>query len=106
MQVIRYAKLPVTYSVGQLQSELMTSQKEWSPHFNSRDYTGSWIVLPLRSPGGATDNIYADLMANEGFADTIYMQQFPTVKNIVAGLLCPVMAARFLNLQAGSVFLL
>ncbi len=100
--MIRYAQLPVTYDVEAIQSELLSSKKNWQPHFNTRDYTGLWNVLPLRSPGGTTANIYADLMGNQTYADTAYIEQFPTVKKIIAGLECPVMSVRFLNLQSGS----
>jgi hypothetical protein len=103
MDVIRYAKLPVTYNAEAIQSELQSSQNGWKPHFNTYDYTGSWNVLPLRAPGGNHANIFADLMTNEGYNDTIYMEQFPTVKKIIAGLHCPIMAVRFLNLQACAV---
>jgi len=103
MQVIRYARLPIFYDAGQIQNELSLSAKAWMPHFNTYDYTGSWHVLTLRSPGGNEANIFAELMANSTFADTIYMERFPAVKKIVNALNCPIMSVRFLNLQAGAV---
>jgi len=103
MHVIRYAKLPVIYNTGAIQAELLSSQKDWKPHFNTYDYSGSWTVMALRSPGGSHENIIPDARGNENYRDTAYMDDFSSVKNLIKSLNCQVLTARFLNLQAGAI---
>jgi len=101
--MVRYAKLRLPFDLQTLQAELTATQDEWQPHLNSFHYSGSWKVLSLRSPGGNHKNISPDLINEEGFEDTIYMEHFPSVVKLLVSLQCPVMASRFLNLRAGSV---
>jgi hypothetical protein len=101
--MIRYAKLPVGFDLKKMQAELLTAGMEWRPHINTYHYTGSWAVLPLRSPGGDHKNPVPDLIGESEYRDTIYIKQFPSVKNLVLTIKCPVMSVRFLNLQAGAV---
>jgi quercetin dioxygenase-like cupin family protein len=101
--MIRYAKLPLAFDLKAMQAELLATGTEWRPHINQYHYTGSWVVLPLRSPGGDHANPVPDLMNETEYRDTLYMDQFPSVKKIASSLQCPVMSVRFLNLQAGAV---
>ncbi|HZY35667.1 MAG TPA: aspartyl/asparaginyl beta-hydroxylase domain-containing protein [Mucilaginibacter sp.] len=101
--MIRYAKLPLDFDVKAIQSELLSlAEAEWQPHFNSYHYTGSWTVLALRSPDGSSDNIIPELMQSDDFAETKYMAYFPSVKKMLAGVKCPIMSVRFLNLKPGA----
>jgi hypothetical protein len=102
--MVRYAKLPLSFDVKAMQSELSAACKDWRPHLNTYHYSGSWTVLPLRSPGGDDENIVPDLIGKHNeYLDTLFMGQFPSVKTLVSILCCPVMSVRFLNLQAGAV---
>jgi len=101
--MVRYAKLPLVFDVQAMQAELLNAGTEWQPHINTFHYTGAWDVLPLRSPGGDHKNPVPDLLGQSQFTDTIYMDRFHTVKNLVFSLQCPVMSVRFLNLKAGAV---
>jgi quercetin dioxygenase-like cupin family protein len=102
--MIRYAKLPVPFDVTAMQDELTVASTEWQPHLNKYHYTGSWQVLALRSPGGDHKNIVPELLGKHSeYQDNIYMKLFPSVKKLISVLHCPVMSARFLNLQAGAV---
>lgn len=102
--MIRYAKLPVTYNIESTQDELLRAGGQWAAHLNTYHYSGSWIVLPLRSPGGRHDNPVPELMGRDtSFTDTINMADFPSVKKLLDGFKCPVQSARFLNLKAGAV---
>lgn len=100
--MVRYAKLQLPFDLKTLQAELTAAHNEWQPHLNTYHYTGSWKVFSLRSPGGNHKNIIPDLIGETGFMDTIYMEHFPSVKNLMATIHCPIMAVRFLNLQAGA----
>jgi quercetin dioxygenase-like cupin family protein len=102
-QVIRYARLSLPFDVNAAQTELLSTGREWQAHLNRYHYTGAWEVLPLRSPGGKHDNPVPDLMGEGGYADTLYMDQFPSVKKLTKSFECPVMSVRFLNLKAGAV---
>ena len=102
--MIRYAKLPVVYDVKTMQAELLAACGQWLPHLNTYHYTGSWTVLPLRSPGGKADNPVPDLLGqSSAFIDTVNMAGFPSVQKLLGSFNCPVRAARFLNLRAGAV---
>jgi len=101
--MIRYAKLQLPFDFKATQAELISAGDEWQPHINKYHYTGSWKVLSLRSPGGSHKNNSPDLIGETEFLDTIYMGHFASVNNLIATLHCPVMAVRFLNLQAGAV---
>jgi len=101
--MVRYAKLLLPFDLKAMQTEIRASVNEWQPHVNKYHYSGSWTVMSLRSPGGSHKNITPDLLVENEFMDTIYMDQFPSVKKLLLSLDCPVMSARFLNLQAGAV---
>ena len=102
--MVRYAKLALPFAVGEMQNELLAAAEEWQPHMNTYHYSGSWTVLALRSPGGEHKNIVPELMGKHSeYKDTAYMAHFPSVKKLLSTINCPVMSARFLNLQAGAV---
>jgi len=103
MKVVRYAKLPLGFDATAAQAELRASQSQWTPHMNTYHYTGEWDVLPLRAPGGRPDNPVPELMGEDAFIDTVYMDSFPSVKTLLASILSPIMSARFLNLKAGAI---
>ena len=102
--MIKYAKLNFKVDIEDLkhETESVVNDRVWFPHFNSSHYTGSWEVMPLRSPGGIQDQIIPDLMNESGFTDTALMDQFPSVKKIIGHLDCPIMSVRLLNLKAGA----
>jgi hypothetical protein len=101
--MVRYAKLLLPFDLKAIQAEILGTGSEWQPHINKYHYSGSWTVMSLRSPGGNHKNIIPDLLGENDFMDTIYMDQFPSVKKLLQKLDCPVMSARFLNLQAGAI---
>lgn len=102
--MVRYAKLLLPFDAAAMQKELSAAMDEWTPHFNKFYYDGSWTVLALRSPGGNHGNIIPDLMGtNAAYQDTLYMEHFTSVKKLLATINCPLLAVRFLNLQAGAV---
>jgi len=101
--MVRYANLQLPFDLATLQAELTAAQNDWQPHVNKFHYTGSWTVVSLRSPGGSHKNIIPDLIGETVFMDTIYMDHFASVKKLLANINCPIMAVRFLNLQAGAV---
>ncbi|WCT10348.1 aspartyl/asparaginyl beta-hydroxylase domain-containing protein [Mucilaginibacter jinjuensis] len=101
MEVIAFAKLNI--EVPKLNAVETLESNSWLPHFNTNDYEGDWEVLPLRSPGGRTDTGVPDLMGDSGYIDTVYMQNYPGVKQLLDSIKCPILSVRFLNLKPGSV---
>jgi quercetin dioxygenase-like cupin family protein len=102
--MVRYAKLPLAFNLKAMQAELLALKNAaWKAHFNTHYYEGSWTALALRSPDGSGDSIIPDLMAGADYSDTGLMQQFPSVTELLSRMDCPVMAVRFLNLQAGAI---
>lgn len=102
--MVRYAKLPIGFNQKNMQTELLSlKDAAWQAHFNTYYYEGSWTALALRSPGGSGDNIIPDIMAGADYGDTILMQHFPSVTELLSRIKCQVMSVRFLNLQAGAV---
>jgi mannose-6-phosphate isomerase-like protein (cupin superfamily) len=101
--MICYAKLKLPFNTEKMQNELSLFKHEWKAHFNTYYYEGSWTALALRSPGGQSKNIIPELIADAVYIDTEVMPSFPSVKELVARLNCPVKSVRFLNLQAGAI---
>ncbi len=102
--MICHAKLSLPISIRAIQEETQQLLKKngWMPHFNTYDYEGDWQVLPLRSPGGNTDNPFADLMWQQAFEDTQVLSALPEIRKLLNSLNCEKQSARLLNLKAGS----
>lgn len=100
--MIQHAKLPLGIPIKQIQVEVSALVDKWLPHFNIKHYEGNWTVLPLRSPGGASEQIIPDLMGNQGYAETPMLNSCPIIKKLLESFQCPMMAARLMNLSPGS----
>jgi hypothetical protein len=100
-EIIGFAELDI--DVPDLSDVTAYLDKPWQPHYNTEGYEGDWEVLTLRSPGGGTDSIFAELMDKTEFADTVLMQNLPSVKKLCEALQCPLMSVRLLNLKAGAI---
>lgn len=103
MQIISYARLPLSYPWQQMQTEVQRLQQDWLPHFNAQHYEGSWTALALRSPGGETNQVVPDAIGNQAYANTPLMQELPAIAGWLETLSCEVMSVRLLNLSAGAV---
>ena len=101
--MIQHAKLSIHVPLLPMQNEVRALSTTWQPHFNSKHYEGSWTVLSLRSPSGKAEQIIPDTRGNEKFQDTPLIRYCPTIKTLLDELHCPIMAARLMNLRAGSV---
>jgi hypothetical protein len=101
--MIQYARLPVRIPIRQLKQEISSLTSSWYPHFNTKQYEGSWTVLSLRSPAGEIARIIPETRDGQCYADTSLMKACPTIEKLVDQLQCPVMAVRLMNLTAGSI---
>ena len=103
--MICFSKLNLNINVHLLQHELndLLTGNKWMPHYNTADYTGNWHVLPLRTPGGNSDNPFADLFSHKHFENTALLNTLPQTCLLLEELKCEILSVRLLNLQAGSI---
>lgn len=102
--MISYAKINLPFDVDAAQKEITSLELNyWMPHLNAAHYQGEWTVLALRSPGGNTANIVADLMQHDGYSDTPLMEQCNSIKKLLDGMHCEILSVRLLNLKKGAV---
>jgi len=77
--------------------------EDFIPHFNTGYYEGDWSVVPLRSVGGGSRQIYPDPASRAAFADTPLLDGCPYFRQVMGFFACPQQAVRLLRLKAGSV---
>ena len=99
------AKLPVSFDVSLLQSDLAVLEAgEWIEHFVTQNYQGEWSVVPLRGPADANHPvrmIYSDPSCTE-FSDTPFLDKCQYFKAVLSWFQCPLQAVRLMKLSAGS----
>ena len=97
-------RLPLAFDVGAMARDLAAIDADWIDHLVAANYEGSWTVLPLRHPAGATHpvmTIYADPSATE-FVDAPVLGRSPTLRAVLAAFRCPLDAVRLMRLAPGS----
>ena len=105
MKVIRVARLDYTFDPAALQAEVAALPDRWNPHFQKLHYEGRWTVLPLRSLEGNLDEKLPFALGGvpAHYAPTPLLALCPAIGRFLNSLACPVLSARLLKLQAGSV---
>ncbi|MGO4877667.1 aspartyl/asparaginyl beta-hydroxylase domain-containing protein [Pedobacter psychrotolerans] len=103
--MICFSKLNLRINVHLLQQELndLLTGNQWMPHYNTANYTGNWHVLPLRTPGGNSENPYAELFHHTHFENTALLKNLPETSRFLENFECEKFSIRLLNLNAGSV---
>jgi len=103
--MICFSKLNLNIDIHSLRHELngLLTGNNWMPHYNTADYVGNWHVLPLRTPGGNSDNPFADLFNQKYFENTALLNKLPETNRFLEKLECEKLSVRLLNLRAGSV---
>lgn len=95
-----FLQLPLQVDLEGLRKDLAHCLLQtWPEHFNTRDYSGSWKVIALRSPSGSMHNAYAH---GDQFQDVPLLQECPAVLAFLHQLECPLEAVRMLRLAPGS----
>lgn len=98
-------RLPFHFPVEPLLSELEAFPAEaWVNHFVHSNYEGSWRILPLRGPAGATHPILMST-SNPGqtdFSDTPFLAQAPAFRRALDRFQCPLHSVRIMALGPGS----
>lgn len=105
--MICWAKFELDFPLAAVQQECrhLLGGPHWSPHFNAQGFAGKWEVLSLRSPGGKTKNLFAELLGESDYANTSLMDAMPSAKLFLENLGCDFKAVRLLNLWPGSEIL-
>lgn len=94
-------KLPQTYNVERLKTDLKICQKtDWLLHFNQNDFTGHWSSFALRSISGSESDILAT--PNATFQDTPTLNKCLYFKEIIDSFQCTKEAVRLLSLSPNS----
>lgn len=96
-----YLKVPLETDLPALLSELaICLEASWSPHFNTKDYSGDWTSIALYSPSGNASDILTH--GNEKFRPTALLDRCPYFKSLIDSLLFEKESVRLLRLAPGS----
>jgi hypothetical protein len=96
-------RLPLELNKEKLEDDLAVCLREnWKEHFNTRDYSGEWSVIALRSQTGNAQDIYAQ-DSQAPFADTPLMEKCAYFHEIIQALQFEKESVRLLRLKPGSV---
>ncbi|MEP7142044.1 MAG: aspartyl/asparaginyl beta-hydroxylase domain-containing protein [Ferruginibacter sp.] len=105
--MIKYVQIKQCFDVQQMQQEVQGLQQAlWKPHYNEKQYEGSWTTLPLRSINGSVENsisIHASsLQKNMAYKDTSLLNECPYLQSVITFFDCEKMSVRLMNLEAGA----
>lgn len=99
-------KLAFRFDAGAMRLDVSRLEASaWIDHFVPRNYEGTWSILPLRAPAGAThpiQTIYSD-PGCDTFVETALLAQCAYLPRVLAAFECPLHAARLMKLTPGSI---
>lgn len=101
--VYKYIKLPLFFDADAMLQEVKLLEDVWLAHYNTRDYTGEWKAIPLRSLGGSTTQAVAMQMGAAEYLDTMFLDRCCYVRKVIESFLCEKTSVRILNLRPGAV---
>ncbi|MBR7635638.1 aspartyl/asparaginyl beta-hydroxylase domain-containing protein [Janthinobacterium lividum] len=97
-----WLQLPLHFDVARMQDDSdQFAADEWISHFNTGAYDQGWSCVPLRSPGGAADNIMP--VDGPAYADTPQLARCPRLREVLASFACEIRAARLMALAPGAI---
>lgn len=104
MSILRHARVPLPVDREALRTDVAALPDAWRPHFQTAHHEGGWTVLPLRAPSGTVDEVIPFPLAGgpAQYRPTPWLAQCPGIARFLAGLACPVLAARLLRLAPGA----
>jgi len=105
--IVKYCKLPFTFSVDILQQEVMSIEtQQWKSHYNTMNYEGDWSAIPLLALDGNTENIHAthsDSAIPLEYKPTTYLDKCPGVNDVLRSFQCELRSVRLMNLTSGAI---
>ncbi|MFN0139679.1 MAG: aspartyl/asparaginyl beta-hydroxylase domain-containing protein [Pyrinomonadaceae bacterium] len=96
--------LPLFFSldIERLKSDLeICLNGEWRAHFNTRDYSGNWSSISLRSPSGNETDILP-VQSETGYRDTPLLEKCIYFREVLNLFECEIEAVRLLKLAPGA----
>jgi hypothetical protein len=95
-------RLPFDFEPDALVRDLRTCETHaWTPHFNTRDYSGAWTSISLRSASGEATDILSHPEQN-GYRDTPLLALCPAFSAVLARFECEKESVRLLNLAPAA----
>jgi len=95
--------LPLELDEQKLTADLITClNAQWKEHFNTRDYSGSWTAIALRSQSGNAQDIVAN-NSELPFVNTSLLEECSYFRSVLDQLHCEKETVRLLRLEPGSV---
>jgi mannose-6-phosphate isomerase-like protein (cupin superfamily) len=106
--MIKYVHIKQRFDVVQMQQEAQWLEAElWKPHYNEKQYEGSWTILPLRSINGSTEsNISIQgsaLQNNMAYKDTPLLRNCSYLQSVLHFFECEKLSVRLMKLDAGAI---
>jgi hypothetical protein len=99
----RFFRLPFMFDGALLQQDLTRClASEWPQHFNTRDYSGQWTSIALRSASGTETDI-ASVPGHASYHDTPLLDACSYFRSVVSAFCCEKETVRLLRLGTGSV---
>jgi len=99
---LHFYRLPFDFDAPPLVRDLRTCEAHaWMPHFNTRDYSGEWSSIALRSASGES----ADILSHPeqaGYRDTPLLAACPAFSAVLEKFECEKESVRLLKLAAGA----
>lgn len=106
--MIKYVHIKHIFDVVEMQQEVRYLEAEmWKPHYNEKQYEGSWATLPLRSINGSTDNhisIHGSSMHPDmAYENTRLLDSCTYLQSVINFFECEKMSVRLMKLEPGGV---
>jgi hypothetical protein len=104
--LLKYSRLPHRYDPLLLRQDLQPILgRDWTAHYQRKDYHGEWDIIPLRAIGGNVENVYSVPNTNRpelAYADTHLLASCSYIRSVLDDLQCEKTAVRLMRLRAGS----
>jgi mannose-6-phosphate isomerase-like protein (cupin superfamily) len=106
--MIKYVHLKQCFDVVKMQEEVHKLESGlWKPHYNEKQYEGSWATLPLRSINGSADNNISiqgsSLQKNMAYKDTSLLGNCNYLQSVISFFECEKMSVRLMKLDPGAI---
>src|SRR5262245_39242993 len=101
--VITGLLLPFRFDPDRLKADLkLIPPEQWVPHYNERDYGGTWRGVALRSSTGDESQLTALPPRTNEFMDTPVLERCSYFAQVLAVFRCPLKSVRLLSLAPQS----
>jgi hypothetical protein len=96
-------QFPFRFDIDRLHGDLAkVLPHEWSPHYNERDYGGTWRGIALRSATGSSRDLQALPGGGGDFSATGVLERCAYFREVLSAFHCPLKSVRLLGLAPQS----